>query len=315
MKITALRPYGLGLMVLLAAWFCYWRTAGMTLISYSDSAELVAASYTWGIPHAPGYPLYMLLGKVWSFFLGGDVARRYSLLSCIWGSLTVFLVFLSVKRLAGSVAAAVLAAAGLAFAYHFWLYSLVPEISALNGFFGAAIIYWVVRQSGKNLDWKALGSLGLIYGLSMTHHHTLLLWLPALGCYLFVSWPRNQVNRRRLLFLFGCVAIGLLPYIYLPVASHFHPVFNALHDASPAGIFKFITRQNYGSLVLASAYSSLSPEVMTASLGFYFQCLLKSFFWTGLLLGTAGLYHLRRRKEGVFLMLAFFCSGPLLFSI
>lgn len=310
-----IRLYGPAIAVWAVAWLCYWSTACSTLVSYSDSAELIAASYTLGVPHAPGYPLYMMLGKVWSFMTGGDVARRYSLLSGMWGSLAVMMIFLSVKRLTGSVAAAVAGAACLGFSYHFWLYSLIPEISSLNALFGACLVYWTTRQSGGTAGPLAVGVLGFMCGLGLTHHHTLLLWFPALAYFLAVSRPGRKYGFRDFLLLFGCAAAGLLPYLYLPLAAAGSPVINALRDSGVGGVIRFILRRDYGSLVLASEYQTLSGEVVFASLNYYFSCLLRSFYWSGVVLGVLGIYHMRRRKEGVFLLLAFLLSGPFLFAI
>jgi hypothetical protein len=46
-------------------------------IYVGDSGELVAAVDTLGIPHPSGYPLYVLLGKLWTPLLPvGSVAHR-----------------------------------------------------------------------------------------------------------------------------------------------------------------------------------------------------------------------------------------------
>lgn len=304
-------------LVLAAALYCYWRTACVTLISYSDSAELVAASYTLGIPHAPGYPFYMLLGKAWSLMLTGDVTHRYSLLCGLSGALTVALILIVVKNLTQDVWAAVLAAAGLAGAYHFWLYSLVPEVSSLNSLFAAGTACLVLLPTARPYARRRLLAIAFIYGLSLAHHHTMLLWLPALAYGLREFHGQEKFSGRTWLGAAACFMLGLLPYAYLPAASAFHPAVNAWQDQSLAGFIKFISRRNYGSLLLASEYADFSLAGAASSVGFYFQCLLKNFGWSGILLGLAGLYWLPRRgRPGAwFLLLAFLFSGPGLFAI
>src|SRR5450755_774476 len=46
-----------------------------------DSGELISSAYVLGIPHPPGYPLYMLLGHLATLFPGGSPALRMNLLS------------------------------------------------------------------------------------------------------------------------------------------------------------------------------------------------------------------------------------------
>jgi len=51
-------------------------------VFFGDSGELTAAAYNLGIAHPPGYPLYLLLGKlVISLLWIGDPAYRMNLLS------------------------------------------------------------------------------------------------------------------------------------------------------------------------------------------------------------------------------------------
>src|SRR5262245_21083367 len=96
-------PAALGIGVALAAFSLYAHTAAPTITwlnGGADSAELVTASYTLGIAHPPGYPLYVLLGKAWSLLpLAGDVAHRYNLFSAFCGALAAALVALSTAHL------------------------------------------------------------------------------------------------------------------------------------------------------------------------------------------------------------------------
>jgi hypothetical protein len=50
-----------------------------------DSGEFLAAIRSFGVPHPPGTPLYVLIGKVWSMILGSafGFARSINLLSAV----------------------------------------------------------------------------------------------------------------------------------------------------------------------------------------------------------------------------------------
>ena len=81
---------GLGL----ALFVLYARGACRT-IYVGDSGELVAAVFTLGIPHPSGYPLYVLLGKLWTVAVPfGSIAFRMSLFSatCAAAACTVLFV-------------------------------------------------------------------------------------------------------------------------------------------------------------------------------------------------------------------------------
>jgi hypothetical protein len=56
-----------------------------------DSAELVTAAATGGLVRATGYPLYLILGNLWSKLPLGDVGYRMNLFSAFWGALTLLM--------------------------------------------------------------------------------------------------------------------------------------------------------------------------------------------------------------------------------
>ncbi len=56
-----------------------------------DSAELTTAAGTGGIVRATGYPLYLVIGKLWSLIPIGDVGFRLNMLSATAGALTIAL--------------------------------------------------------------------------------------------------------------------------------------------------------------------------------------------------------------------------------
>ena len=71
-----------------------------TSIYGGDSGELVSAAYTLGIPHPPGYPLYALLGALFSHGIPfGTVAWRMGFLSSIPMAFSVFFVWKTVYLL------------------------------------------------------------------------------------------------------------------------------------------------------------------------------------------------------------------------
>jgi len=63
--------------------------------SFWDSGEFIATSYILGIPHSPGTPLYVLVGRVFSMLpLPLSIAERVNLLSVVFGALGVLMVYL-----------------------------------------------------------------------------------------------------------------------------------------------------------------------------------------------------------------------------
>ena len=52
-------------------------------VSYWDCGEFIAVSYTLGVPHPPGSPLFLLLGRIASMIpISEDIAFR-AILRCL----------------------------------------------------------------------------------------------------------------------------------------------------------------------------------------------------------------------------------------
>ena len=113
---TAAFALGLGLLA-----FSVYAWGACRTIYVGDSGELVTAVYLLGIPHPTGYPLYVLLGKLWTLALPfGSIAWRMSLFSaaCAAGACALLFLFLC-RSVRLAAVAALLAALLLAFAPSF----------------------------------------------------------------------------------------------------------------------------------------------------------------------------------------------------
>ncbi len=77
----------------------YIWTLYPTVPAYRDSGELISVPYILGICHPPGYPLYTILGKIFTFAPFGNIAFRVNLMSALFGALTIAIIFLIIAKL------------------------------------------------------------------------------------------------------------------------------------------------------------------------------------------------------------------------
>ncbi len=118
-------------------------------VSFWDSGEFISVSYILGIPHSPGTPLYVLVGRVLTMLpLPMSVAQKVNFLSVLTGSLGVLMAFLvsssvlrfmygEPKKLAGKLAHIAGPAAGslfLVFSDTYWTDATEAEVYALSAF-------------------------------------------------------------------------------------------------------------------------------------------------------------------------------------
>ena len=87
-------PVPLGaVLVFLATQVVYATTLTITC-PFWDSGEFIATSYILGIPHPPGTPLYVLIGRIFSWIPVGMVATRINYLSAFASSLAAVFTYL-----------------------------------------------------------------------------------------------------------------------------------------------------------------------------------------------------------------------------
>src|SRR5687767_4487219 len=121
--------FAISLSLFSAVFTLYIRTLAPSLL-YGDSAEFQTTAYTLGIGHPTGYPIYMLIAKLFTFLPVGEIAYRVNLFSAFSAALTVTLVYLITCKLGAAHAAALYGSLALALTPLFWKYASGAEIYA-----------------------------------------------------------------------------------------------------------------------------------------------------------------------------------------
>jgi len=95
------------------AFLLYFLTAARDIV-VGDTPELITAAVTLGVPHPPVYPLFTMLGHLFSLLPFGPIPFRVNLLAVTCDALTVAVIFFTALRLSRSRPAAAIAALILA---------------------------------------------------------------------------------------------------------------------------------------------------------------------------------------------------------
>jgi tetratricopeptide (TPR) repeat protein len=309
----------------LAALLVYVRTLAPS-IPTGDSGELIVVSRVLGVAHPPGYPLFTLLGHLFSLLPFGPVAYRVNLLSAVLGAASVAVaallthVVLSRREHRRSVlsTAAAVAGLGLAFSIAFWSYAVVAEVFTLNSLFAGLVILALVKwqRAPHRTGWLYL--FGFVAGLAATNQQTIVLLAPAcmvllgsgVATLIGAGVPVRLLARHAAIAL-GLLVLGLLPYLYLPLAAAAQPPLNWGDPRTPEALWRHLTRADYGTFALVvsdrGAVGSGADHIVLL-----FRNLWDGYTPVGCLLAIAGAVWLFRRERttGVALGLAFLCTGP-----
>ena len=180
-------------------------------VDWWDTGERIACSYILGIPHPPGTPLYVLLGRVFTLFPLGEVAQRVNFVSALTSALAVWCVYwctvaLSRCALGGQslqpfgdrrdvavLAGGTMAALVLAFSYTQWFNATEAECYGFSIFLAALslwlILYWEGTRHGVGNDrWLYL--LAYLFGLGGGIHLLSLLTIPTMLLLIWFADPR-----------------------------------------------------------------------------------------------------------------------------
>lgn len=209
-----------------------------------DASEYITAAYTLGIPHPPGNPLFVLLGRVASLVPIGTVAVRVNMLAAVCSAFSAAVWFLVAERvlsawfplrwtrLVGAGVAMLLSAT----AFTVWNQSVVNEkVYTVSLAFFAVVswltVLWCDDPDGRRAD-RLLVLIAYLIGLGYTNHPAGFLVAPAVGVAVLVRRPRTLLRWRLLLAAVLALVLGLTPFAVEPIRAAHHP---ALNEGEPTG--------------------------------------------------------------------------------
>ncbi len=181
----------------------YWITMEETA-SYWDCGEFIAVSYKLEVPHPPGAPFFLLIGRMFSFLAFGDVTKVaywINFSSVLASAFCVLFLFWSITLLGRKImrisrfdeitegqgwtliGAGIVGALAYTFSESAWFSAVEAEVYAMSSFFTAFVVWAILKWDVIDDESKANRWLLLIFymmGLSIGVHLLNLVTIPAL---------------------------------------------------------------------------------------------------------------------------------------
>lgn len=244
-------------------------------VSFWDSGEYITCSYTAGVPHPPGVPLFVLLGRVSTiiFFFIPSVAARVNLMCAISGAVTIGILVRLVQRWAGRMDFSpaqyrpMSALAGLlaAWSYTIWRNSNAAETYSTALLLTFVIIWlfdlWLVRYGEKSAKiryadggWgeaRYLLLISYLLILSVANHGSvpLVTGPPILLIYLYFSLKKRSGIWYKpffILSMLGLIILAFSIHLYMPIRAIQNPEVNETDASSWEAFDKAFSREQYG---------------------------------------------------------------------
>ncbi|KKQ48355.1 MAG: hypothetical protein US67_C0035G0005 [Candidatus Woesebacteria bacterium GW2011_GWD1_38_10] len=211
-----------------------------------DSGDIATAVITNGVAHPSGYPLQTMLGILFlKIPIEATPAWKIGLVSSLFSSLTLLLIYKTTVELTKSKLFGILTALSVAFTYSFWLYAEVIEVFALNSFFISALIYLTIKYL-QNKKTKFLIILALTIGLSLTNNQSIIILFPFIALSIVISNWKILLDIKTIFKCILFLVAGLTPYLYVLLSAQNDPEMNWGFAKNWENFWFLVTRQYYG---------------------------------------------------------------------
>ena len=181
-------------------------------VSFWDCGEFIATSYTMAVPHPPGSPLFLLLGRIFTMLpIGDDIAYRVNIISPLTSAAAIiflyFIIILLTEEFRGKVkdlsdqivvyGGAFIGAMTFAFTDSHWFNAVEAEVYAMSTFFTAIVVYLILKWN-EDVTHEAHGERHILFiaylmGLAMGVHLLNLLALPFIALIIYFRYKKFEI--------------------------------------------------------------------------------------------------------------------------
>ena len=204
-----------------------------------DTSEYIAAAYTFGLPHPPGNPLFVIVGRMFSILpVAPTVAQRINVLAALSSAASAGLWFLVTEQILGAwlterwlrVAGAVFAAIAGATAFTVWNQSVVNEKVYTVSLAGIALVSWLAirwsnRPGGARAD-RLLVLMAYLCGLGYANHMAGMLPAPAIVLAVLLRRPAVFLRPGLVVACLAALVLGVSPFATQPIRAAYFPALN-----------------------------------------------------------------------------------------
>ena len=233
-----------GIVVFILSFIGYFITVSPTL-SYWDCGEFAACAYSLGVPHPPGSPLFLLVGRLFSMIPSStvghalgvsltdyDIAFRVNMISTLSSAFAVLFLYLTIVRLLLQwkerptdtfsilkiTLSAAIGALTFAFTYSQWFNAVEAEVYAASIFFTAIVVWlimvWLEKPDDIHSDVYLL-LIAYMIGLAIGVHLLNILAIPFIFFIIYSKKFEITVSSFVKFVIVGLIAMGIIYKVFI----------------------------------------------------------------------------------------------------
>lgn len=289
-------------------------------VTFIDAGELATVATKLGVAHPTGYPLFTVLGNLFTNIPIGDEIYRLNLMSAVVSSLALLmffnlLIFIfkelnlseelnSVKNNISDEVIYNISLASvfiLAFSKTFWDTANAIEVYSLHTFFLVTNIYLFLKANSFNPKENDLENqrekkwllFAFVLGLSFTNHlSTIFLSVGFLYLYFAVN-GFNKISFKRILILSIPFLLGYSVYLYLFVRAE-NSVISWGYPNNFENFWRHFTGKQF-SIWMFSSFENAGKQFSYFTTNYPLE-----FFYIPLLIAVPGLYEISKKSKKLF---------------
>lgn len=283
-------------------------------VYFTDSGELASVATTLGIAHPTGYPLFTLVGYLWSNLLPWSAIYNLNLMAAFFTAGSALFLYLNILnfcdnfRFVKKVARAsspldnhllsLFITLGYSFALTTWQQATSVEVYSLQLFIVNVFLFIVFKAYySETKSDKYLILSGFILGLGFANHLTSFMLIPA-GLIIFFAKTKKYDSKAKyklLALVVSTTLLGVLLYLYLPLRSSQSPIFNwgEVHRSFEKFMYH-VTGAQYQVWMFSG-----DDTIWKGNLKLFFELIPSQITWIGIIFSFYGLYVLYRGDKVV----------------
>ena len=228
----------------LTGWFLFVFSAIVYLltieptVSFWDTGEFILSAYRLQVGHPPGAPLFLMIGRIATLFVGGDgskAAMMVNIFSALCSAFAILFLYWTITHLVRKVftsgdvlesrhipaiiGSGILGSLVYTFSDTFWFSAVEGELYALSSLV-TAVVFWGMLKWEEEEDMTYSGRwiilIAYIMGLGLGIHRLNLLVIPALVFVYYFKKHEVSLNGVIKTLLISGLILGLMVFVLIP---------------------------------------------------------------------------------------------------